>query len=91
MTKYDDIFLKNYPHIDLHGYDRDTAVMMVDDFINENIILGNKTIVVIHGKGQGILKENIHCFLKKSRKVEEFKVDNFNPGITIVKINKKNI
>ena len=91
MKKFDDIFLKNYPHLDLHGYDRDTAIMMVNDFINENILLGNENIVVIHGIGQGILKENIHDFLKKCPKVEAYKRDNFYPGITIIKIIKKNI
>ena len=46
-----DIFLERYPKIDLHGYDRDSARLMVNDFISDNIILGNEIIVIIHGKG----------------------------------------
>ena len=30
-----DIFLNRYPHMDLHGYDRDSARMMVNDFVDE--------------------------------------------------------
>ena len=33
----DDIFLSRYPKIDLHGYDRDSARMMVNDFIRDNL------------------------------------------------------
>lgn len=91
MKKFDDIFLNQYPHLDLHGEDRFSAIMMVNDFINENIKLGNEIIIVIHGIGQGILKETIHEFLKKNPKVIEYKRDNFNPGITKIKIIKKSI
>jgi DNA-nicking Smr family endonuclease len=29
-----DIFLERYPKIDLHGYDRDSARMVTNDFID---------------------------------------------------------
>ena len=61
-----DIFLERYPKIDLHGYDRDSARMVTNDFINENIILGNDTIVIIHGIGQGIVKQEVHNVLKNN-------------------------
>lgn len=81
-----DIFLERYPKIDLHGYDRDSARMVTNDFINENIILGNDTIVIIHGIGQGIVKQEVHNALKNNKKVKEYKTDNFNSGCTIVKL-----
>ena len=55
-----DIFLERYPKIDLHGYDRDSARVAVNDFIDENIILGNDTILIIHGIGTGIIKKEVH-------------------------------
>lgn len=82
-----DIFLERYPRIDLHGYDRDSARMATNDFIEENIILGNDTIVIIHGIGQGIVKNEVHSLLKNHKKVIEYKTDNFNSGCTIVKLN----
>lgn len=82
-----DIFIKNYPKIDLHGYDRESARVATNDFISENLILGNTDVVIIHGIGTGIVKESVHKTLSKNKNVLEYKVDNFNPGITIIKLN----
>lgn len=84
----EDIFLKSYPKIDLHGYDRDSARVEVNDFILENIMLGNDTIIIIHGKGTGIVKKEVHEALKNNKDVLEYKTDNFNDGMTIVKLKK---
>ena len=81
-----DIFLNIYPSIDLHGYDRDSARMITNDFINENLILGNEKIVIIHGIGSGILKREVHEVLRINKNVIEYKTDNFNSGCTIVKL-----
>ncbi len=81
-----DIFLERYPKIDLHGVDRDTARMLTNDFIQESIILGNDTIVIIHGIGTGIVKKEVHETLDKNKSVLSFKQDNFNAGCTIVKL-----
>jgi DNA-nicking Smr family endonuclease len=85
----EDIFLKRYPHLDLHGYDRDSARVMVNDFILENIVLGNDTIIIIHGIGKGIIKREVHRVLSHDKRVLEYKTDNFNDGCTIVKLIKK--
>jgi len=50
------IFIDNLPTIDLHGFDRDYARIKVLEFINDNIILKNDIIVIVHGIGNGILK-----------------------------------
>lgn len=84
-----DIFIKNFPKIDLHGYDRESVRVATNDFITENIILGNKTIIIIHGIGTGIVKKTVHNTLHFNKNVLEYKTDNFNPGITIVKLNCK--
>ena len=81
-----DIFLDRYPRVDLHGFDRDSARMVVNDFILENVTLGNDTIVIVHGKGMGILKKEVHDTLRTNKYVYEYKTDNFNDGCTIVKI-----
>ena len=81
-----DIFLERYPRIDLHGYDRDSARVATEDFINENIILKNDIIVVIHGIGSGIVKNEVHELLRNNKNVLEYKTDNFNSGCTIVKL-----
>ena len=83
---FDDIFLARYPKIDLHGYDRDSARMLVNDFVNDNVMLGNETLVIIHGIGQGIVKKEVYEALRTNKYVKEYKTDNFNAGCTIVKL-----
>jgi len=61
-----------------------TSLVLVNEFINDNIKLKNKKIVLIHGKGTGILKKVIHEYLKNDKRVLEYKIDNLNDGITIV-------
>lgn len=89
MTKVNDIFLDMLPSIDLHGYDKESARVALNDFILESKILKNKEILIVHGIGMGIIKETIHCELSKNKDVLEYKLANNNVGCTIVKL--KNI
>ena len=81
-----DIFLNRYPQIDLHGLDRDSARMVTNDFVMENVILKNEMIVIIHGIGTGIVKNAVHEALRVNKNVLEYKTDNFNSGCTVVKL-----
>lgn len=80
------IFLNRFPSIDLHGFDRDSARVMVNDFVDENIFLGNEWIIIIHGIGSGIVKREVHEALRVNKNVLEYKTDNFNSGCTVVKL-----
>lgn len=80
------IFLDSFPSIDLHGLDRDSARVKVNEFINDNIILKNDIIVIIHGIGNGILKEEVHRVLRNNKSVLDYKIFYNNIGTTIVKI-----
>lgn len=80
------IFTEALPKIDLHGLDRDTARVYANDFIKDNIKLKNEIIVIIHGIGSGILKEEVHKTLSKNKSVIEYKTLYNNNGSTIVKI-----
>lgn len=83
---FEDVFIKNYPTIDLHGFDRETAALAVNDFINENLKLKNKDIVIIHGIGTGIIKNTVHETLKINKGVLNYYLHSFNIGMTIVKL-----
>ena len=80
------IFIDNLPSLDLHGFDRETARVAINDFINDNIKMKNQFIVIIHGIGSGILKETTQSVLLKNKKVLEYKINPFNIGCTIVNI-----
>lgn len=82
----DDVFINRYPTIDLHGEIGPIARVRVKDFIKENILLGNDTIVVIHGIGEGIVRRSVHDMLKNNKSVVNYYVSPFNRGCTIVKI-----
>lgn len=82
-----DPFLNILPIIDLHGINRDMVKYIVDDFINDNIKLHNKKIIVIHGKGHGILKDELHLLLRKDKRVKKYYLDSFNIGETIIELN----
>ena len=80
------IFSNNLPSIDLHGEDRVSALIKVDEFIKDSIKLKNKNILIIHGKGSWILKNSIHEYLKRDKRVKEYSLD-INIGQTIVSLN----
>jgi len=80
------VFTSNLPSLDIHGYDRETARVAINDFIRDNIKLKNSTFLIIHGRGSGILKTATHETLKKNKNVKEFQIDFFNEGCTIVRI-----
>ncbi|MDD2519264.1 MAG: Smr/MutS family protein [Bacilli bacterium] len=80
----------NLPKLDLHGLDRDCAVMYVKFFIEDNIKLKNQFILIVHGVGQGILKKATHDYLKKNKNVIEYKTIYYNMGalLSILKFDK---
>ena len=81
------IYIDNLPSIDLHGLDRDTARVKVLEFINDNKVLRNDIICIAHGVGSGIVKNEVHTTLRRSKDVLDFKLFYNNTGCTIVKIN----
>ncbi|MEG1457369.1 MAG: Smr/MutS family protein [Bacilli bacterium] len=80
------IFTENLPHLDVHGLDRLTTIMLLKDFINDNIILKNKYIVVVHGKGTGALKEEITAYLKRCKNIKSYYLSSYNIGQTIIEL-----
>lgn len=87
MSNYIDPFLINLPTIDLHGEFVDSALVLVDDFIKDNLKLKKYKIVIIHGKGSNILKNAIHEYLKKDKRINNYYLD-INIGQTIVELKK---
>ena len=83
------MFYNNLETLDLHGIDRDYARILINDFINDNYKANNTKVAIIHGIGTGIIRKTTQETLKRNKLVKEFKIDNFNPGMTIVEIIKK--
>lgn len=77
-------YLNNIPKLDLHGEDRVGAIIKIKQFIDENVILENNKLEIIHGVGTGVLRNATHQYLKQDKRVLEYKSNNFNMGSTIV-------
>ena len=80
------IFPDSFPKLDLHGYDRETARVAINDFINDNLKMKNEIITIIHGIGTGIIRLTTIETLNKNKNVEDFKSSYSNRGCTIVKL-----
>lgn len=80
------IFIDGFPSIDLHGFDRDTARVKVQEFINDNIKMKNDIICIVHGIGSGIVKNEVHNTLKRNKNVLDYKLFFNNVGCTIIKL-----
>ena len=72
------------PTLDLHGFDRDYARIMIIDFIRDCYIMKEKRVIIIHGVGSGILRKTTQQVLKHNNYVLDARLDIFNGGQTIV-------
>ena len=80
------VFVDSYPKLDLHGYDRESARVAIEDFIRDNLKMKNPIITIVHGNGSGIIKETTHMVLKHNKNVIEYKTFYNNTGVTIVQL-----
>ena len=80
------LYRKNMPELDLHGETKDSARVLVKEFLNDNYKMKNYEIAIVHGIGTGILKKEVHKVLKESRIVKSYGLDNFNSGCTLVQL-----
>ena len=63
------------------------ALEKVDKFIDDALVMNVPVIRVVHGKGAGILRNEIHKMLKENIAVESFRLGEFgegDSGVTIV-------
>ena len=72
------------PKLDLHGEEAALVFALVNEFINDNFKMGNKELVIIHGKSTNILTKEVHCVLKNHNLVKKYFLNNWNIGETIV-------
>ena len=74
------------PTLDLHGESKIVSSIFINEFITDNIKVGNHKVLIVHGKGTGALKQLTHDVLKQDNRIERFYIDFFNDGTTIVEI-----
>lgn len=81
-----DPFTYHLPHLDIHGETAATCIAVINSFLKDNIKLKTKKIIIIHGKGSGVLKKTTHDLLKRNKNVNKYYIDGLNDGQTIVEL-----
>ena len=75
--------------IDVRGYNTEDAIYEIDKFLDDSFIANLNEVTIVHGKGTGILRNNITDFLKKHKLVKSFSFGKLNEGgdgATVVKL-----
>ena len=73
-------------NIDLHGYTREEAIMELEEVLFTS---HSETLLVIHGKGSGVLKNGIRAFVRKNQHIKDYEFgENINlpggDGVTVI-------
>lgn len=84
------IYTDFFPEIDVRGKRVDEAIELIDKFLDRALLAGAKRAKIIHGAGEGKLRENIHKYLKENLIISSFKLGDIRePGgsyYTVVEI-----
>lgn len=80
------VFIDSFPKLDLHGFDRQTARVAIEDFLKEQKKLKKEIVVIVHGIGSGILFETTKQVLQKNKIVSDYKTFYYNQGCTVVEL-----
>lgn len=77
------------PSIDLRGMRASQAITEVTKYIDRAVFRGLNKVEIVHGKGDGILKDQVHRYLNERKEVKNFKLaseDHGGAGCTIVEL-----
>ena len=75
--------------INVIGLTVDEAIPLVDKFIDDCFLAKLQTARIVHGKGTGKLRQGIHSFLKKNKRVKSYRIGTYGEGemgVTVVEI-----
>lgn len=70
--------------VDLHGMNAEEAREATLAALNTALLKDHDILIIIHGLGQGIVKEIVHATLRASAQVKSFRLMPGNPGTTEV-------
>ena len=77
------------PRIDVRGMRAEEGLQKIQEFIDEAIMVEANELHILHGKGNGILRELIRAYLKSEPAVKKFRDEHVQfggAGITVVEM-----
>lgn len=84
------VYLSDFIHdenrLDCHGLRRDEAIAAVDKFLDSKFLEGKNFVDIVHGYGNGILKQAIDEYLKTSPYVKNILT---SPGSIVVELKER--
>lgn len=82
-------FVSFKPELDLHGLDMQEAISLLDKWIDQALLAGHCHLRIIHGKGKGLLRQQVRQYLKTNELVRKI-IDNHSfpggSGVTYIEL-----
>ena len=72
--------VKAVTEVDLRGMTSTEAVMELDRALDSAVLSGIHQVTIIHGKGTGVLRAEVHKYLKRCKYVRTFRLGVFGEG-----------
>jgi len=71
--------------LDVRGRMKDEVLQELPGWIDDALLLGVKEAKIVHGRGNGILKDTVRSFLRKYKEIENARDEGDNDFVTVVK------
>ena len=68
------------PRIDLRGQRSDEALAALAQFLDASLLRGASGVEIVHGRGTGALRKEIHAYLRTAHGVASFTLANEDRG-----------
>jgi len=75
--------------VDVRGETVDSAILVIDKFLDDALLSSLGQVRIIHGKGTGLLRKGIHDYLKSLSYVKSYRLGVFgegDSGVTVVEL-----
>ncbi|NMA95134.1 MAG: endonuclease MutS2 [Clostridiales bacterium] len=75
--------------IDLRGRSAEEAILEVEKFLDDSLLLGLGEVTIIHGKGTGVLRNRVQEHLRNHPHIKSFRLGKFGEGesgVTVVNL-----
>lgn len=77
------------PNLDLRGKRAEEVLPILDDFLYNAIMFSQNNLRIVHGKGNGVLRELVRKHLRTFKEVKHFSdehADRGGPGVTLIEL-----